>query len=445
MGEDDPKRDGWAGMAAEVRDAVSLRAVLLVAGVLALQLGFILSYIGAFHSPKPHRIPVAVVAPEPVAGQLVRELNGKPGAPLDARTASSERQARRQILERAVDAAIIVRPSGTRDTLLVASAAGPAVSDTAAQIARTAEAAQNRTVTITDIRPPAEGDGRGLSSFYLAIGWMVGGYLAASILGVAGGARPANVHRTVIRLVALAVYAVVSGLGGAIIADPVFGALTGHFVQLWAIGALVVFAAAAATVALQVLFGLVGIGLAILLFVVLGNPSAGGAYPHTLLPGFWRVIGSWLPPGAATTSIRNTVYFNGNAITGSLWVLAAYALGGIVVALAASALHLRNSSNGQPSPKPNADDGPDGPGGTNEPGVADERGESGGRGGAGEPSGENKPGGAGGPGDAGGPGEPGGRGEVGERGDAGGPGEAGGHGGAGGRGEAGGAGASAAT
>jgi maltodextrin utilization protein YvdJ len=33
---------------AEFRDAVSVRTVLLVVGVLLLQLGFILSYVGAF-------------------------------------------------------------------------------------------------------------------------------------------------------------------------------------------------------------------------------------------------------------------------------------------------------------------------------------------------------------------------------------------------------------
>ncbi|MFD0534778.1 hypothetical protein ACFQY7_14470 [Actinomadura luteofluorescens] len=129
-------------------------------------------------------------------------------------------------------------------------------------------------MTVVDIRPPGPKDGRGLSSFYLVIGWVVGGYLAAAILAVAGGARPANARRTVIRLGALALYAVVSGLGGALVAGPVLGALPGHFFPVWGIGALVVFAAAAATAALQTLFGLVGIGLAILLFVVLGNPSA---------------------------------------------------------------------------------------------------------------------------------------------------------------------------
>ncbi|MEU4827913.1 hypothetical protein AB0H37_39155 [Actinomadura sp. NPDC023710] len=329
------------GFAAELRDAVTLRSFALVSGVLLLQFGFILSYIGAFHSPTPHRIPVAVVAPPAVAGQAVAQVNALTGRPLKARTAPGAQQARRDILHRDVDAAIIVDPRGGTDTLLVASAAGPALAGTATDVAHRLETARGRQVTVVDIRPPGPKDGRGLSSFYLVIGWVVGGYLAAAILAVAGGARPGNARRTVIRLGALALYSVVSGLGGALIAGPLLGALPGHFFPVWGIGALVVFAAAAATAALQTLFGLVGIGLAILLFVVLGNPSAGGAYPVALLPPFWRAIGGWLPTGAATTAVRNTVYFSGNATAHALWVLAGWALAGTVVALAVSALRPR--------------------------------------------------------------------------------------------------------
>lgn len=57
---------------------------------------------------------------------------------------------------------------GSTDTLLVASAAGPSVSSqTAARIAQELEKAQHRQVTVTDIRAPGKGDGRGMTSFYL--------------------------------------------------------------------------------------------------------------------------------------------------------------------------------------------------------------------------------------------------------------------------------------
>ncbi|WP_067469090.1 DUF3533 domain-containing protein [Actinomadura macra] len=333
------------GFAAELRDAVTPRSLGLVAGVLALQLGFILSYIGALHSPTPHRIPVAVVAPAPAAGQVVATLDGLEGDPVRARTAASEQDARRLIMDRTVDAAIIVDARGTTDTLLVASAGGPAVSTTAEQIAGRLEGAQHRQVRVVDIRPPGAKDGRGLSSFYLILGWVIGGYLAAAILGLAGGARPANPRRSVIRLGALAVYAVLSGLGGVVVAGPLLGALTGHFFALWAVGTLVVFATAAATAAFQTLLGIIGIGVAILLFVVLGNPSAGGVYPTSLLPAFWRAIGEWLPTGAATTAVRNVVYFSGHDIAHALWVLAAYAIAGTAVTLGSSvARHRRGET-----------------------------------------------------------------------------------------------------
>jgi hypothetical protein len=70
-------------------DAVSVRTVGLIIGILLLQVGFILSYVGAFHSPTPHRIPIAVVAPARESGLLVTKLNLIPSAPLAATAASS--------------------------------------------------------------------------------------------------------------------------------------------------------------------------------------------------------------------------------------------------------------------------------------------------------------------------------------------------------------------
>jgi hypothetical protein len=103
----------------------------------------------------------------------------------------------------------------------------------------------------------------------------------------------------------------------------------------------VVFAAAATTMAMQILLGTAGIGVAILVFVVLGNPSAGGPHPSMLSR---RSGGPALPRGAGTTIVRITVYFGGNATSGSLWVLAAYAAGGLAVSLLAAGLLRRGDS-----------------------------------------------------------------------------------------------------
>ncbi|GAA2908302.1 DUF3533 domain-containing protein [Streptomyces thioluteus] len=319
--------------AREVRTAVTGHAALLVIGVLLLQLAFIASYVGAFHHPEPTDIRLGVVAPQQARASLVERLGALPGGPLDPSAEDDAERAALRIRARELDAALVVDPRGTTDTLLVAGGAGASLAQAAEAVVGRAEAAEHRKVRISDIAPAAAGDARGLTSFYLVVGWCVGGYLCAAIIAISAGARPANPRRAVIRLGALAVYAAAAGLLGAVITGPVLDALPAGIAPLWGLGTLVVFAVAALTLALQGLAGVVGIGLAIAIVVVLGNPSAGGAYPYPLLPPFWRAIGPALPPGAGTWSARSLAYFDGNALTGPLLVLSAWAVAGALVAL----------------------------------------------------------------------------------------------------------------
>ncbi|SHM04988.1 DUF3533 domain-containing protein [Streptomyces yunnanensis] len=323
----------------EVKSAVTTRAALLVIGVLGLMVAFITSYAGAFHHPKPDRVPLGVVAPAQVRAELVRTLDRLPGAPLDPRPVASEQAARRRIEDRTLDAALLVDPRGTTDRLLVASGGGASLSQAVEAVVTAAEKQQRRTVRTEDVVPADAGDGRSLSSFYLVVGWCVGGYLCAAILAISAGARPANRQRAVIRLAALALYAIAAGLAGALVVGPVLGALPGSLFGLWGLGALTVFAVGATTLAFQGLLGIIGIGLAILVIVVFGNPSAGGAYPYPLLPPFWRAIGPALPPGAGTWAARSIAYFRGQALTGPLLVLSAWAVGGALITVVLATLH----------------------------------------------------------------------------------------------------------
>ena len=163
------------------------------------------------------------------------------------------------------------------------------------------------------------------------IGWIVGGCLVAAILGVSAGSRPANANRATVRLSAITAYALVTGLLGALIVGPWLHALPSHVIGLWLLGALLVFCAGAFSMGLQVVAGTIGIGLSILLFVVLGNPSAGGAYAWPLLPSFWRVIGPWIPSGAGTSAARGIAYFGSTGIGTDLLVIGLYGLVGLTL------------------------------------------------------------------------------------------------------------------
>ncbi|WP_241741053.1 DUF3533 domain-containing protein [Streptomyces sp. L2] len=342
---------------AELKDAVTPRATALVIGVIALQLLFIASYVGALHHPRPRDIAFGVVAPQPAADRTVPRLDQLAGHPLSPRTVPDARTARTRILHRDLDGALVVDPRGTTDTLLVATGGGTALATTLKNLVTGLEAAQHRTVRVVDVAPASAGDFNGLSSFYLVVGWCVGGYLCASALAVSTGARPANPRRAVIRLSVMALVAAAGGLGGALIVGPALDALPGSVYALWGLGALITFAVGAATLALQGVFGIVGIGLAILLVVIAGNPSAGGAFPFPLLPPFWSTIGPALPPGAGTWAARSIAYFQGNGGTGALWVLAGWALGGIAVTLLMATLRARARGRVPPRTDPARDPG----------------------------------------------------------------------------------------
>jgi hypothetical protein len=335
------------GFFAELFDAITPRTLLLVMGVLLIQLAFVLSYVGAFHHPTPHQVPVVVVAPAQISGHVVTGLSGLRGQPLSATAVSSEATGLALLREGRTSGVFIVAPVGTTDSLLIASGGGAALSTAVKDVFTQVEVAEHRTLTVTDAVPEQPGDYRGLSGFYLVVGWLVGGYLVAALLGIAKGARPATTRRAIHRLIALVLYAILSGLGGAIIVGPILGALTGHFMALWWLGASLVFCAAAVTMAFQVLFGVFGVGLTLIVFVVLGNPSAGGAYQSSLLPPFWRAIGSSLPNGAGVGAVRRIVYFGSYNVIDNLVVIAIYTVAGMAIAITGALILARRAAAGQ--------------------------------------------------------------------------------------------------
>ncbi|WP_353363270.1 hypothetical protein [Mycobacterium sp.] len=125
--------------------------MLLGIGVLLLQFAFILSYLGALHSPSPHRIPVTVVAPSQVAGQIVDQLNSVAGQPVTP-TASTDEQAAREALRTGETSGVyLVSTTGDGDSVLIASGGGTAVATAVEQLFTTAAQLHDRTVTVEDV------------------------------------------------------------------------------------------------------------------------------------------------------------------------------------------------------------------------------------------------------------------------------------------------------
>jgi len=300
--------------------------------VLIFQVIFGSSYIGAFHDPKPHRIPFGVSAPTAALAAKAEQLVVKrAGSSLSVRQAGDATRARRLIEDRTLDGAYVIGNPG--DTLLIASAASVNEAQSLTALFRTAAAEQKRTLTIRDVAPLPTADPRGLAPFYLVITWVVGGYLGATLLGLVRGMAAASRRLSIERVLGLIGYAIVSGVVLTLVERAAFGIGGGQVPALCALGTLVVFAASAAASGLQAMLGLAGTGVVLIVFVALGNPSAGGAVSYHLLPGFFRSIGPYIVNGAGVDLTRNVLYFSGHDLTRPLVVLSVWAIVGAALVL----------------------------------------------------------------------------------------------------------------
>ncbi len=302
------------------------RALAIVAGALLLQALFVLAFVLPGHEPRPHDVPVGVVGPVAAAAAL----EARAPEALDVRAYPSEAAARAAIADREVYGAL----AGER-RLLVATAASPAVAQLLT--ASVGEGAQ-----VQDVAPLDPDDPRGATLNLMFLPLIVVCLPVAFLLG-ALRLPAAGLVGTVVLFAGLAGLLVVALVHGWL------GALPGSFLALAGVVALVVLAIALTTVGLERLLGRAGVGLAALLFFLIGNPGSGNASAPELLPGPWRDVSQLLPPGAGGSAVRGTAYFDGAALTEPLLVLGGWAAAGALLVLVADRIAARRSAERRPA------------------------------------------------------------------------------------------------
>ncbi|MEH1167617.1 hypothetical protein V6V47_19750 [Micromonospora sp. CPCC 205539] len=331
---------------ARVRDWLPRTAGLLL-GTLALATAFIAAYVGALHQPTPRDVPVGVAVSDQRARAVlagVRDRTDKikaieyddPGAADDGLTS------------REVYAVLGSTPDGGL-VLTTASASAPAASELVVQVLTPAAQQARLPLRVTDEVPVADTDPRGLVPFYLAIGYVLGGYLASTALGLSLGTTPRSLRRAGLRIGALAVYSVVLGIVGAVLVGPVLDVWNHDLPAIAATGMLGAFAAAMVAAAVQGWLGVLGTGLVILLLVVLGNPGSGGIYAPEFLPTWLRGMHRWNVPGLTTDLIKSAVYFDRRSIGWPLTGLALWAVLGLAALVGATLVrgHRANARAGR--------------------------------------------------------------------------------------------------
>ncbi|MGC4887013.1 hypothetical protein [Micromonospora sp. DT227] len=299
------------------------RTAALVLGTLALASAFIAAYVGALHKPEPRDLPVAVVTSDQQAQAVMTAVRARTNT-IKPVGYDSQARAVDGLNDRSVYAVLSSAPGGL--TLATASAGAPAATELVTDVFTRAAQQAGVPLQVTDEVPVSGGDPRGLVPFYLAVGVVLGGYLASTALGISLGTSPRGLRRAGLRIATLAVHSILLGTIGAVLVGPVLDVFDHDVGTIAVVGALAAFAAGMVAAAVQAWLGLLGTGLVILLLVVLGNPGSGGIYAPEFLPAFLRGMHRWNVPGLATDLLKSAVYFDwrggGWALTGLLvWVV----------------------------------------------------------------------------------------------------------------------------
>jgi hypothetical protein len=302
---------------------VKSRLLLLAVGCALLGSFIVFSNEYANHAPGPHNIPIQVVGSPHAVAQLQTGLaKASPGG-FSITQASSPAAATRAILRQQADGAIIL--AGNRPAqILTAGAQGLTLQQ---QVEKAlSSAAAHRRVVVSDLVPLPSADHSGLSGSNFSLALAIPGVLGSVLLYLSG-----RRSRVWWRITAAALYAVLVSLFGVLILDFGFGALTGHFAAVFAIGAFGALSYMLFAFACQEIAGTAGTGFAALFFIFIGIVVNGATTPAPLLPAVYREISPWTPNGAIVRAVRAVTYFHGYGLGQPLLALAIWSAAALLV------------------------------------------------------------------------------------------------------------------
>ncbi|MFF1756183.1 hypothetical protein [Streptomyces sp. NPDC058266] len=290
---------------------------------------FVGCYVGLQRNPQPHRVPVAVAGQE-LSGEIRQVL----GDSVDVHPVADAATGRAELERRDVVAALSGRADSDRLRLEVGGANGQSTTTAVKSLIGAYAHGASRRLTTVDVVPFARFDSRGLAGFYVAFGVTLAGFvLAQNALGLASRLHLRH------RFWLLSGVSVAIGIVATVIAGPILGAVPAPVVPL-AFGLTLLAAAAAFTTKLLGTYlGPVGVPVATLLLLTVGNSTSGATIGPDLLPSAARAVSALLPPGAAVRAVTDLSYFHGAQAVQPLATLALWAV--IAAVLVSLRPHLR--------------------------------------------------------------------------------------------------------
>ncbi len=291
---------------------------------LFLAVGMTLAYLGAFHAPTPHELPVGVVGTTPATQVFAQTVTDRSDGALVTHVVDSAAHAEQQVRDR--DLAAVYAPTASDATLYVSTAASETTATAAEKVFLPIAYGQHLPFRVVDVVPTSAEDTTGQGLFFLLVGLSVGGY--ASAIAVAAFATRLRPLWTAV--VGLATAAVVAGIG-VVVAGPVYGVLTAHqwqvFLFAWLYDAVII----ALGIGLHPLLGRWTTPVLTMLFVMLNFTSSGGIFQPAFQPGFFAGLHTFWSGAAWLQAAQDLEYFPGASLGRSglvlaLWLVAAVGL-----------------------------------------------------------------------------------------------------------------------
>ncbi|WP_438296989.1 hypothetical protein [Streptomyces sp. HUAS TT7] len=305
-------------------------------------LGMGLAYLGAFATPEPHHLPVAVVGAGPEAKVFAQTVKDKAGDKLDVRTVADRATAVDQLRHRDITGAYVLNAKAPE--LIVASAGSDMSATAVTKVFTPVASAQGVPLKVTDVVPPVSDDPTGSGIFFLLIAVSIGSYASVAALGAAGAGLSLKVRAALVTGVSFVVSVI-----GAAFAGPLFHlvdhGLWGVWAMSWLYSAGILFLGAGLHTFLKRWTTLA----VMVLFVMLNFTSSGGLFRPELQNGFFGSLHAFWNGAGLVEGIRNLVYFGGHGLDRNVWVLAAWLVLGLAV-MAVAGLAERRRARAAASP-----------------------------------------------------------------------------------------------
>ncbi|RDI52899.1 hypothetical protein [Nocardia mexicana] len=275
------------------------RAVAVAIAAVVLQGVMLIAFAWPASNVEPRDLPVVVVGPQ--ADGVVAQLSRRAPGAFEVTVVADAERARGLIADREAYGAIVTG-AGERTQVLVASAASPAVAQQLTRIAGQLSGVPEVAVEDVVAGDPDDPNGGGFAAMVLplVVPSLAAGYLLALAVPSVGA-----------RMVGLAVYAFGAGLSSAAVVRGWLSLVPGSYLALAAVIGLISVAVSATIVACGAVAGRIGLGVAGLTFLLLGNPLSGASTGPEMLPRPWGGVGQLLPPGAGASLLRSVMFFDG--------------------------------------------------------------------------------------------------------------------------------------